>query len=453
MTLGIESKNDVPPGGFAFALISATVFALPTFVPGDYAGWTLRIWCVLLTIVGLKDHRDWMTGDASRIWIRCVIALLISYALSTISARALGTGALDTAITEDFKVSIYYALSIGLTAACANPRVRRVVILTVIFSGFAVAGFSALMLLSYTGFSLTFDDVRAAKFILLDRYGLAFNSTVHIGILGLILLSALNVSNIVKFGCAVLFVGLAIITAARTPLGALALSIFFLGGKWVFDRSTNKQRIYFAVILTTLPILYVLFLDTQTILKLAIAIDSVLAGRAELWLAAAQAFLQSPIFGTGPGSWHIIVPLFVPKIATIFMGNIDAALTITSGGYHSMLVTALAERGITGLITVALSLFLILRIAFKIRANSIFFQDQTDQRIARIMPLLWLYISIRGLFEESGIFGRANADVDFIALILLGLTLCYGDNLNSVTNTHSAQNTSLPFAPPFPKQS
>jgi hypothetical protein len=398
----------------------------------------MRLFCALLVLVGLRDEQDWRPANASRTWTRYVFLLLGSYALSTVTVRSLGAAALNTAIVEDAKIAIYFGLSAGLIVACSSERIRRAVVLAVILTGFAAIALSVMTFVSFANFNFTYDDIRAAKFVLSEHYGIVLNSTVHLGFLGLILFWATDVGRAAKFAMAVLVLGFAAITTTRTPIGALFVSFSVLGGIYLFRRATVRQRILAIVAIAGLPIVYIFSLNTTGLVRLGVSIDNALAGRAELWLVAGQSFLNDPIFGSGPGSWSIIVPRFALRIAPLFTGKLDEALSLTTGGYHNMFVTALAERGIVGLSVLLPALAFILKSSFRLKASPTTFKADFDKRVVAVLPLLWIYMSVRGIFEESGLFGRANSDVDFVSLVLLALTLGYANNLGGERNPPSA---------------
>lgn len=438
MTLALDHRDASSKRGTTLAIALAVVLSAPTAVPGDYAGWTMRLFCALLVLVGLRDEQDWRPGSALRNWIRYVFLLLASYALSTVTVRTLGTAALNTAIVEDAKVVIYFGLSLGLIVACSSERIRRAIVLAVILTGLAAIALSVMTFISFTNLNFTYDDIRAAKFVLSEHYGIVLNSTVHLGFLGLILFWAMDVSRAAKFAVAILILGFSAITTTRTPIGALFVSFAVLSAIYLFRRATVRQRILAIVAIAGLPIAYIFSLDTSGLVRLGISIDNALAGRAELWLVASQSFLNDPIFGSGPGSWSIIVPRFALRIAPLFTGKLNEALSLTTGGYHNTFVTALAERGIVGLSMVLLALAFILKSSFALKASPMRFRTDFDRRVVAVLPLLWIYMSIRGLFEESGLFGRANSDVDFVSLVLLALTLGYANNLKAMHSPQSA---------------
>ncbi|HVT24299.1 MAG TPA: O-antigen ligase family protein [Rhizomicrobium sp.] len=392
----------------------------------------MRVFCALLVLVGLRDQQDWHTGNASRSWTRYVLLLLASYALSTVAVRGLGAAALNTAVVEDAKIALYFALSAGLIAACSSERIRHAIVLAVILTGFAVIALSVMTFVSFANLNFTYDDIRAAKFVLSEHYGIVLNSTVHLGFLGLILFWVMDVGRFAKVAATIFVLGFAAITTTRTPIGALFVSFAVLAGVYFFRKTTVRQRLAAALVIIGLPIVYLFSLDTSGLVRLGVSIDNALAGRAELWLVASQSFLNDPIFGSGPGSWSMIVPRFALRIAPLFTGKLDEALSLTTGGYHNTFVTALAERGIVGLSVLLLAFAFILKSSFRLKASPAAFRGDFDKRVVAVLPLLWIYMSVRGLFEESGLFGRANSDVDFVSLVLLALTLAYANNLDAV---------------------
>ena len=147
-------------------------------------------------------------------------------------------------------------------------------------------------------------------------------------------------------------------------------------------------------------------------------LSEITTGRSELWGAAMQKVAERPLLGWGAFTWDLDLSRYLTLYSSD-MGRFDG---LSSGSFHNAYLTVLAEKGVlgfgAGLCLLGYGLSCSLRLYWSRKLLS-----EDDQRIASIAPVWVFLVILHGFSEQGGLFGYANAAVDFITYSGLALIL------------------------------
>jgi O-antigen ligase len=134
-------------------------------------------------------------------------------------------------------------------------------------------------------------------------------------------------------------------------------------------------------------------------------------GRLDLWIAGLTKFAERPVTGWGAGSWHADLYYYLPDYR---QWGRESLTVLESGGFHSVYITVLAEKGMLGFLPGMLVLGLLAAYStFLFRARKVV---ATETGVfATVLPFLFALLVLRGASEHAGLLAYGNGIVDFVA--------------------------------------
>lgn len=153
-------------------------------------------------------------------------------------------------------------------------------------------------------------------------------------------------------------------------------------------------------------------------MDLLLSLSEFTTGRTELWNVAIDKFVERPVLGWGALTWDLDLWRYLSS----YTSDLTRWDELGSGAFHNAYLTHLAEKGLIGLgIQLALTL-LLTRAAFRLYWLKDHL-DGLDRSVASMAPYAVTLILLRGLSENGGLLGYANAGVDFISYAAVAMIL------------------------------
>jgi O-antigen ligase len=367
------------------------------------------------TAAGIEaSHR---VGAPHKIWALLLCGLVAASAISALYAVDV-----DVAMADLVRQGLIVVIAFCMASALTYESSRRWFLAGLL--GVAVVCSLVILLayLSLVGPRIDLDSLPGFKLDAYNKYGVSINALSFAAAFAFVAGSCILDRK--WLWPAGLFVAAAVLlSGSKTTLAAVAITVVFSFGALIAERS--RIAFWFVTYVGGLiAATYSLALSFGVAPRFwldPLTLSNVTNGRYDLWIAALGKFFDRPLVGWGGGSWTAQLAAYLPSSSS----RSPDLLILDSGGAHNALLTLLAEKGVfAGIVAVSMLAFLVL-CAVRLRGRASLLTGP-DRRLARIAPFLIMFLMVRGLGEQPGLFGYANGAVDNlefgVASIVVALT-------------------------------
>jgi O-antigen ligase len=203
-----------------------------------------------------------------------------------------------------------------------------------------------------------------------------------------------------------------VLSGTRTTQVAAVAAAAVTGVFYFVRRQPLRLRVAITLLAGALITAIAVFFIASPVEINPYTITALTTGRIALWIAGLQKFLAQPLTGWGVGTWQVGLASYMPEYTEY---GADAFVeSLKAGAFHNAYLTALAERGLVAFLPGCALLGLAVREAFLIRRLGE--GSETDRLFALAAPFGLMALIFRGLGEQGGLFGNADALVDFAVM-------------------------------------
>lgn len=336
-------------------------------------------------------------------------------------------------------------VAIAFVFLLREPDARMVTLKAMMILLLSVGGVTAWVYIKLIpGYGFNYDALRIIKGVALTDHGVALNTVSYfavIALLGVYMAYPLGRSRSIAL-FAIGFLGVFLL-GSRAPIIALGIAwlvVHLLRGVW---RTSPLLGLLVVPIVAAAGIVGWMVLGDYAVEIRELfgpeVLREVSIGRTDLWQAGLEMFAERPLFGWGPDSWKSVLLEFLPGADDRIFRLLSE---LESGNFHNGLVLVAAERGSIGLIAALAMQLYLFWCAVQVYTRRVLFEPQ-EQRAVELIPLIVLFMFMRGLAESSGLFGSANSEVDYLTYLMASYVVAmhvYGARLE-----HAALGEALSF--------
>lgn len=222
--------------------------------------------------------------------------------------------------------------------------------------------------------------------------------------------------------CLLLLAALAATQTRASMIGAGWGLLVIIVGAWRSGRTLRirlPRRNFIIAVVLLVMIVPVLMLYTPVFEgvihrfeRIGLHASGTILLRITLWKAALKAFLSHPILGIGAGNFPIVID-WVPDV------KFDPIFYLVAGlSTHAIVMTALAETGIMGLLALGFFLFRAVRMAYR---KFIAAQDVVDRAVLQCFFVIALMVLGTSLYAGSWFWGNNS----YHMAVFFGLAASY----------------------------
>ncbi len=348
-------------------------------------------------------------------WIGMLAFYFFAFMLSTT-----GSIAHDVVGVNIGRQAFTLILALALLVLMREPEARLTAIkglAIVVAVVVGVTGWIYVSLIPVYGF--TYDALRIIKGVTMTDYDVGLNTISYLAVVALI--GVRMAYPLSRFGTYMLFfIGLVSVFVLGSRATILALLLAW-GIVWLLRTMWRSSPLLGAfgipLIIAVCVAGWMLVADYAVEIRElfgAEALREISVGRTDMWEAGLTMFSERPLFGWGPESWKLVLLEFLPgsddRIFKVISG-------LESGSFHNGFIAVAAERGSFGLASaVLMQIYLFWCAARTYRRRHLF--DPREAQAVEYVPVLVLFMFLRGLAESSGLFGNANSEVDYLTYFM-----------------------------------
>ena len=380
----------------------------------DNTNLIMRPLLAVAILAGLLHLRQRFSGSEVT-WIAMLGFYFFAFMLSTT-----GSIAHDVVGVNIGRQAFTLTLALALLILMREPEARLIAIkglAIVVAVVVGVTGWIYVSLIPTYGF--TYDALRVIKGVTMTDYDVGLNTISYLAVVALI--GVRMAYPLSRFGTYMLFfIGLVsvFVLGSRATILALMLAwaiVWILRAMW--RSSPLLGALGIPLIIAICAAGWMLVADYAVEIREvfgAEALREISVGRTDMWEAGLTMFSERPLFGWGPESWKLVLLEFLPgsddRIFKVIAG-------LESGSFHNGFIAIAAERGGFGLASaVLMQIYLFWCAARVYRRRHLF--DPREAQAVEYVPVLVLFMFLRGLAESSGLFGNANSEVDYLTYFM-----------------------------------
>jgi O-antigen ligase len=277
----------------------------------------------------------------------------------------------------------------------------------------------------------TYERIRVFKSLVLRSSGVALNplasATLFFCILSLCLLRSRWPLRVLVGTIAV---GSSVFTGSRAPLAFAVAACAALCITNLLHRGTIIARAAACTLvcfsLTAASLAGPLLLTPHQL-------SAATTGRYDLWMAGVEKFLERPLTGYGPETWHDDLASRLPS----YYEETTGLARLRTGGFHSEFITLLAEGGLICFIPAMIIFGLLYRSCCRIA-----FHTNVDRFNGQAMIFAFFLFFFRAAVEVPGLFGYGEDVTDYLAAIFVAIVV---GHLSFLQKRRASTEASLSF--------
>jgi O-antigen ligase len=344
-------------------------------------------------------------------------AVILAFWLCVLFIQSVLGEDLTRGIHNWLRVLPVYCIAILLARPLRHEPTRKAFGVALASAGLISFFYIVAIYLQYAGLSLpSYEQIRAFKSIVQHSSGVALNPLAFATLLFCVLSLCLLRSGWWQVaGTATIAILGSALTGSRAPFALLLVATVGLLITNLLHHRAMALRVFGVAVICCSLVAGVVAAMLVTPQELS----QVTEGRYDLWTVGIETFLERPLTGHGPESWHDDLRSNLPGYYT--GGGLG---TLRAGGYHSEFVTLLSEGGLLCFIP-AIVIFGLLFDGCRRLA----FHSSLPRCNGQALIFAFFLLFSRGAIEVPGMFGYGEDVTDYLAAVFVAIVVSHSSLL------------------------